>query len=60
MGQQINIAIGAVLPFTQLDHFDNGQALADHLQETTDALRNEISHPTSPNTRRYAEELATA
>jgi putative hemolysin len=60
MGQQINIAIGAVLPFTQLDHFDNGQALADHLQETTFALRNEISHPTSPNTRRFVEELATA
>lgn len=41
VGQPVNLTIGEILPFSKLDCFENCQAMADHLQETTYALRHE-------------------
>ncbi len=60
MGQEINMAIGNVLPFSQLCDFENGQALVDHLRETTYALKEEISPPPAVTSEDYIDEFVTA
>ncbi len=57
MGQRINLAIGEVRPFAQLDHFENGQALADSLRAITHELRHEIHTPNTLHDSEYMDEL---
>lgn len=60
IGHQINLAIGEVVPFAKLKHFNNGQELADNLQKATYGLKQEMvsAPPAAPGD--YPEEFATA
>lgn len=60
MGQQINLAIGEIKTHAQLEHFENGQDLADDLRAITHALKSEIPHPSGLQDVGYREDLVTA
>lgn len=60
MGDQVNLAIGEVLPFAKLKHSENGQELADNLQKITYSLKQELAGAPPRTPRNYPKEFATA